>query len=115
MLWSGRASPTSRRGTRRSPPQPRRRPRKRPAWRRRWDAGPLGAVGDALPGDRVGLLGGVGGIPPDPATLGTARPMLTTAWPAVRSALAERFGDVEVLLDILRAADGRHTVADCAE
>src|SRR5205823_1350708 len=29
--------------------------------------------------------------------------------------LAERFGDIEVLLDILRAADGRHTLADCAE
>ena len=53
---------------------------------------------------------------PASVTADTIPPMLTSSWDETVAGLHSRFGNnAEVLLDILRAADSRHTWQDCAE
>jgi WD40 repeat protein len=68
---------------------------------------------DDLPRVMVRLLGWLRRQPP--GSVRRVPAVLTARWPGVRAGLAERFPGLEVLLDIVLAADGVNTWQDCAD
>lgn len=77
----------------------------------------LAELADDLPARLGKILRWVARQPAGTVTTGSIPRILTVFWPKVRGALESQFGEDSAaeLLDILRAAHGRHTWQDCVD
>jgi WD40 repeat protein len=80
------------------------------------DAGTLTELGDGVPGRLADIIAWIRRQPRRSVVASAIPAVITVRWEQLRLEMARQFGDlVEIYLDIVRAADGVHTIADCAE
>lgn len=79
------------------------------------DVDALTELGDGVPGRLAGIIAWIRRQPRRSVVASAIPAVITVRWEQLRLEMSRQFGDmVEIYLDILRAADGLHTIADCA-